>query len=146
MVFALLGALFAALMFVYLRIVGRSDPSVTTAIWYNATGVILAGVLTYIVSGFDPIMNLANSNSIYFLVGLGVVASFQQFFLGPEPSLHAEASTLAPRSPLLLIGLEWATAYSDTLDRDNYYEVPIIGTAIIIASTYYIFLREQLES
>ena len=141
-VFALLGALFAALMFVYLRIVGRSDPSVTTAIWYNSTGVILAGVLTYIVSGFDPIMNLANSNSIYFLVGLGIFASFQQFFLA-QSHVHAEASTLAP---LHYLSIPFGVGVGILLFGEIITMKFLIGTAIIIASTYYIFLREQLES
>ena len=80
-VFALLGSLFAALMFVYLRILGRSDPSVSTAIWYNSMGLILAGIITGILGGFEPIINLSNPNPMYIFIAFGVLASFQQFFL-----------------------------------------------------------------
>ena len=141
-VFALLGSLFAALMFVYLRILGRSDPPVSTAIWYNFTGVILAGILTCIVSGFDPIINLSNPNSIYFLMGLGVFASFQQFFLA-QSHVHAEASTLAP---LHYLSVPFGVGVGILLFGEVITMKFLIGTAIIIASAYYIFLREKLET
>ena len=32
-------ALFGALMFVYLRIIGRTDPAISTSIWHNSTGM-----------------------------------------------------------------------------------------------------------
>ena len=141
-VFALLGSIFAALMFVYLRILGRSDPSVSTAIWYNSTGVILAGALIYIASGFDLKVNFADPNLIYILVSLGFLASFQQFFLA-QSHIYAEASTLAP---LHYLSIPFGVGVGILLFGEIITVKFLIGTTIIIISTYYIFLREQVES
>ena len=140
-IFALLGALFAALMFVYLRILGRSDPSATTAIWYNSAGVILAGLLTVITAGFDPLINLNNSNFIYSFIFLGVLASFQQFFLA-QSHVYAEASALAP---LHYISIPFGVIIGILLFDEIITLKFAIGTAIIIASTYYIFHREKVK-
>ena len=141
-VFALLGSIFAALMFVYLRILGRSDPSVSTAIWYNLTGVILAGALIYIASGFDLKVNFADPNLIYILVWLGFLSSFQQFFLA-QSHIYAEASTLAP---LHYLSIPFGVGVGILLFGEIITVKFLIGTTIIIISTYYIFLREQVES
>lgn len=140
-IFALLGALFAALMFVYLRILGRSDPSATTAIWYNSAGVILAGLLTFITAGFDPLINLNNSNFIYSFIFLGVLASFQQFFLA-QSHVYAEASALAP---LHYISIPFGVIIGILLFDEIITLKFVIGTAIIVASTYYIFHREKVK-
>jgi drug/metabolite transporter (DMT)-like permease len=141
-IFALLGALFAALMFVYLRILGRSDPSASTAIWYNSVGVVLAGILTHIFGGFTPLINLESSQAIYVFITLGVLASFQQFFLA-QSHMYAEASVLAP---LHYLSIPFSVCVG-ILFFDEIITVKfVIGTAIIIASTYYIFLREQVHN
>jgi drug/metabolite transporter (DMT)-like permease len=75
-------------------------------------------------------------------VGLGVVASFQQFFLA-QSHVHAEASTLAP---LHYLSIPFGVGVGILLFGEIITMKFLIGTAIIIASTYYIFLREQLES
>lgn len=141
-VFALLGALFAALMFVYLRILGRSDPSVSTAIWYNSVGVVLAGILTYIFAGFTPLTNPEGLQAIYVFITLGVLASFQQFFLA-QSHMYAEASVLAP---LHYLSIPFAVCVGILLFGEIITVKFLIGTSIIIASTYYIFLREQVQN
>ena len=141
-VFALLGSIFAALMFVYLRILGRSDPSVSTAIWYNSTGVILAGVLICIASGFDLEVNFSDPNPIYILVSLGFLASFQQFFLA-QSHIHAEASALAP---FHYLSIPFGVGVGILLFGEVITVKFLIGTTIIVISTYYIFLRERVES
>ena len=141
-IFALLGALFAALMFVYLRILGRSDPPVSTAIWYNLVGVVLAGILTYIFGGFTPLINLDGSQAIYVFITLGVIASFQQFFLA-QSHMYAEASVLAP---LHYLSIPFAGCVGILFFGEVITVKFLIGTFIIIASTYYIFLREQVHN
>ena len=141
-IFALLGALFAALMFVYLRILGRSDPPVSTAIWYNSVGVVLAGILTYIFGGFTPLINLDGSQAIYVFITLGVIASFQQFFLA-QSHMYAEASVLAP---LHYLSIPFAVCVGILFFGEVITVKFLIGTFIIIASTYYIFLREQVHN
>lgn len=140
-VFALLGSLFAALMFVYLRILGRSDPSVSTAIWYNSMGLILAGIITGILGGFEPIINLSNPNPMYIFIAFGVLASFQQFFLA-QSHFHAEASTLAPLHYLSIpFGVGVGIIFFGEIITVKF----LIGTTIIIASTFYIFLGDRLK-
>ena len=140
-VFALIGSLFAALMFVYLRILGRSDPSVSTAIWYNSTGLILAGILTSLVDGFEPIINLSYPSLMYIFVVFGVLASFQQFFLA-QSHFYAEASTLAPLHYLSIpFGVGVGILFFGEIITIKF----LIGTAIIIGSTYYILLRDRLK-
>lgn len=141
-IFALLGALFAALMFVYLRILGRSDPPVSTAIWYNSVGVVLAGILTYIFGGFTPLINFDGSQAIYVFITLGVIASFQQFFLA-QSHMYAEASVLAP---LHYLSIPFAVCVGILFFGEVITVKFLIGTFIIIASTYYIFLREQVHN
>ena len=141
-IFALLGALFAALMFVYLRILGRSDPPVSTAIWYNSVGIVLAGTLTYIFGGFTPLINLDGSQAIYVFITLGVIASFQQFFLA-QSHMYAEASVLAP---LHYLSIPFAVCVGILFFGEVITVKFLIGTFIIIASTYYIFLREQVQN
>jgi len=141
-IFALLGALFAALMFVYLRILGRSDPPVSTAIWYNSVGIVLAGILTYIFGGFTPLINLDGSQAIYVFITLGVIASFQQFFLA-QSHMYAEASVLAP---LHYLSIPFAVCVGILFFGEVITVKFLIGTSVIIASTYYIFLREQVHN
>ena len=138
---ALLGSLFAALMFVYLRILGRSDPSVSTAIWYNSMGLILAGIFTITEGGFEPIINLSDPNLMYIFVAFGILASFQQFFLA-QSHFHAEASTLAPLHYLSIpFGVGVGILFFGEIITVKF----MMGTAIIIGSTYYILLRDRLK-
>jgi drug/metabolite transporter (DMT)-like permease len=140
-IFALLGSLFAALMFIYLRILGRSDPSVSTAIWYNSIGLILAGIFTSFLGGFEPIINLSDPNPMYIFIAFGVLASFQQFFLA-QSHFHAEASTLAPLHYLSIpFGVGVGIIFFGEIITVKF----LMGTTIIIASTFYIFLEDRLK-
>ena len=93
-VFGLLAPFFAALMFVFLRMLGRGEAPVSTALWYNMTGMVLmAGIITatglYFPS-FDAPLNLW-----LMLVGVGVLASLQQLLMAVSHTF-APASVLAP--------------------------------------------------
>ena len=139
--YALLGAFFSALMFVYLRVLGRTDPAVSTAIWYNVTGVILAGLLTYSLDDFEPLVGLSTPNSLYLLIVLGVLASFQQFFLA-QSHMYAQASVLAPLHFLSIpLGIAVGIVFFNEIITLKF----LLGTAVIVASTYYMLMREQAK-
>ena len=139
--YALLGAFFSALMFVYLRVLGRTDPAVTTAIWYNSTGVVLAGIIALSFDGFDAIKQLSSLTPLYLLIALGVCASFQQFFLA-QSHMYAQASMLAP---LHFLAIPLGIGIGIMFFNESITLKFLMGTAIIIASTYYIVMREQAK-
>ena len=139
--YALLGAFFSALMFVYLRVLGRTDPAVTTAIWYNSTGVVLAGIIAFSLDGFDTIQQLPSLTPLYLLIALGVCASFQQFFLA-QSHMYAQASMLAP---LHFLAIPLGIGIGIMFFNESITLKFLMGTAIIIASTYYIVMREQAK-
>jgi drug/metabolite transporter (DMT)-like permease len=137
--YALLAAVFSALMFVYLRVLGRTDPAVSTSIWYNFTGLILAGLLTYSLDSFESVTSLSTPDSLYLLIALGFLASFQQYFLA-QSHMYAQASILAPLHFLAIpFGIGVGILLFDEIITLKF----LAGTAIIIASTYYIVLRQQ---
>jgi len=137
--YALLAAVFSALMFVYLRVLGRTDPAVSTSIWYNFTGLILAGLLTYSLDSFEAVTSLSTPGSLYLLIALGFLASFQQYFLA-QSHMYAQASILAPLHFLAIpFGIGVGILLFDEIITLKF----LAGTAIIIASTYYIVLRQQ---
>ena len=139
--YALLGAFFSALMFVYLRVLGRTDPAVTTAIWYNSTGVVLAGIIALSFDGFNAIQQLSSLTPLYLLIALGVCASFQQFFLA-QSHMYAQASMLAP---LHFLAIPLGIGIGIMFFNESITLKFLMGTAIIIASTYYIVMREQAK-
>ena len=139
--YALLGAFFSALMFVYLRVLGRTDPAVTTAIWYNSTGVVLAGIIAFSFDGFDAIQQLSSLTPLYLLIALGVCASFQQFFLA-QSHMYAQASMLAP---LHFLAIPLGIGIGIMFFNESITLKFLMGTAIIIASTYYIVMHEQAK-
>ena len=139
--YALLGAFFSALMFVYLRVLGRTDPAVTTAIWYNSTGVVLAGIIAFSFDGFDAIQQLSSLTPLYLLIALGVCASFQQFFLA-QSHMYAQASMLAP---LHFLAIPLGIGIGIMFFNESITLKFLMGTAIIIASTYYIVIHEQAK-
>ena len=139
--YALLGAFFSALMFVYLRVLGRTDPAVTTAIWYNSTGVVLAGIIAFSFDGFDAIQQLPSLTPLYLLIALGVCASFQQFFLA-QSHMYAQASMLAP---LHFLAIPLGIGIGIMFFNESITLKFLMGTVIIIASTYYIVMCEQAK-
>ena len=139
--YALLGAFFSALMFVSLRVLGRTDPSASTAIWYNTTGVVVAGLIAFGLDDFSAISTLTTLAPLYLLMALGVFASFQQFFLA-QSHMYTQASILAPLHFLAIpLGIGIGIAFFDESITLKF----LMGTAIIIASTYYILRRDQAK-
>ena len=86
----------SALMFIYLRQIGKSDSPVSTSIWHNIAGVFYALVLG-LFDGSMPALVSGDigMNAWFMLIAIGVTASFQQFLMALSHTL-APASVLAP--------------------------------------------------
>jgi drug/metabolite transporter (DMT)-like permease len=143
--YAILGAIFAGLMFVFIRMLGKTNASIPTAIWYNSFGVVISAIIL-LLSGH----NLVNSFSLLmhkdlpwgYLLALGLLASFQQFCLA-ESHRYADASALAPFHYLAIpIGV----AFGVILFNETITAKFLVGAVIIIASNYYILFREKTHS
>jgi drug/metabolite transporter (DMT)-like permease len=143
--YAILGAIFAGLMFVFIRMLGKTNASIPTAIWYNSFGVVISAIIL-LLSGH----NLDNSFSLLmhkdlpwgYLLALGLLASFQQFCLA-ESHRYADASALAPFHYLAIpIGV----AFGVILFNETITAKFLVGAVIIIASNYYILFREKIHS
>ena len=144
-VYALLGAIFAGLMFVFIRMLGKTNASIPTAIWYNSFGVVVSGMILFFSEYY------LNNNSISlihkdlpwsYLLALGLLASFQQFCLA-ESHRYADASALAPFHYLAIpIGV----AFGVILFNETITVKFIIGALLIVASNYYILIREKAHS
>jgi drug/metabolite transporter (DMT)-like permease len=144
-IYSLLGAIFAGLMFVFIRMLGRTNASIPTAIWYNSFGVLASLIIFFFIEN-----NIYNSLAILlhkdlpwnYLLALGFLASFQQFCLA-ESHRYADASALAPFHYLAVpIGIAFGVIlFSETITLKF-----ITGAVIIVASNYYILIREKIHS
>lgn len=141
LMFGLAAPLFAALMFIFLRKLGRSDSPVSTTLWYNIAGTVVFFALT-LGEGLAFPQISSDTHFIWFvLVFTGVASSVQQFLMAKSHQL-ASATALAPvhysAVPLsVFIGI---------LFFDEVITVTFVaGTSIIIGSTWYIFQREQIR-
>ena len=143
--YAILGAIFAGLMFVFIRMLGKTNASIPTAIWYNSFGVVISAIIL-LLSGH----NLDNSFSLLmhkdlpwgYLLALGLLASFQQFCLA-ESHRYADASALAPFHYLAIpIGVACGVILFNETITDKF----LVGAVIIVASNYYILFREKTHS
>ena len=143
--YAILGAIFAGLMFVFIRMLGKTNASIPTAILYNSFGVVISAIIL-LLSGH----NLDNSFSLLmhkdlpwgYLLALGLLASFQQFCLA-ESHRYADASALAQFHYLAIpIGV----AFGVILFNETITAKFLVGAVIIVASNYYILFREKTHS
>ncbi|MGB0817104.1 MAG: DMT family transporter, partial [Candidatus Puniceispirillaceae bacterium] len=130
---------FAAIMFIFLRRLGRSEAAISTTLWYNGVGMILCAFLL-LISGAELPPLIPDNGFIWFvLIFAGVGSSFQQFLMAWSHEL-APASALAPvhysSVPLsIFIGIIF---FEEKMTVSF-----IAGTAIIIGAAWYIFHREQ---
>ena len=130
---------FAAIMFIFLRRLGRSEAAISTTLWYNGVGTILCAFLLLITGAAFPPLNPDNGFIWFVLIFAGVGSSFQQFLMAWSHEL-APASALAPvhysSVPLsIFIGIIF---FEEKMTVSF-----IAGTAIIIGAAWYIFHREQ---
>lgn len=129
---------FAALMFIFLRMLGKGEAAVSTALWYNMTGVVFAFGITHYLGNTFPTWE--SDISIWLmLIGIGVLASLQQLFMALSHTF-APASILAPvHYTAIPIGIFCGVFFFGeqiTLSL-------LIGTGIIFAANYYILMRER---
>ena len=76
------------------------------------------------------------------LLALGLLASFQQFCLA-ESHRYADASALAP---FHYLAIPMGIAFGVILFNETITVKFIIGALIIVASNYYILIREKVHS
>jgi drug/metabolite transporter (DMT)-like permease len=139
--YSLLGALFAGLMFVFIRMLGKSDASISTAIWYNAFGALASGIICTISTDFQ-FADYTKTDALHpwaTLIAIGIMASFQQFFLA-ESHRYADASALAP---LHYLSIPFSVIFGIILFGDIITLKFIIGALVIVTSSCYIFLKER---
>ena len=75
------------------------------------------------------------------LIVIGVLASFQQFFLA-QSHRFADASTLAPLHYIAIpIGVIFGVVIFGEVITPKF----VFGTGIIVGANYYIFLRERTD-
>ena len=144
-IYALLGAVFSGSMFVFIRMLGKTNASIPTAIWYNSFGVVVSLVILFASENYlnNSVFSLVSRDLPWdYLLALGLLASFQQFCLA-ESHRYADASALAPFHYLAIpIGI----AFGLVLFNETITIKFIIGTLIIVASNYYILTREKIKS
>ncbi len=144
-IYSLLGAIFAGLMFVFIRMLGRTNASIPTAIWYNSFGVLASLIIFFFIENnfYNSLAILVHKDLPWnYLLALGFLASFQQFCLA-ESHRFADASALAPFHYLAVpIGI----AFGVILFNETITVKFITGAVIIVASNYYIFVREKTHS
>ena len=97
-IYSLLGSIFAGMMFVFIRMLGKTNASIPTAIWYNSFGVLVSIIIFFIIENnfYNSLATLVHKGLPWnYLLALGLLASFQQFCLA-ESHRYADASALAP--------------------------------------------------
>ena len=126
---------FGALMLLSLRRLGQTDHPSTTALWYNIIGAA-------VFFGVSVSLDIAWPDSADILVLLcliGVMSSFQQFFLVHSYKL-APASVLAPLRYLSVpFGVGASVIFFDEILTPSFF----IGTAILISASFFILKRTQ---
>ena len=126
---------FGALMLLTLRRLGQTDHPSTTALWYNIIGaVIFFGVC---LSLDIPIPT--SENIVLILCIIGVMSSFQQFFLAHSYKL-APASVLAP---LRYLSVPFGVGASVLFFNEKLTSSFFVGTAILIGASFFILKRSE---
>ena len=136
--YAIAAPFFAALMLIYLRKLGASDSPVKTAMLYNLFGAAVFSA--WCMSGD---FNWPTTGTEYAaLVACGTLASFQQWLLAFSHKL-APASTLAP---LHYFSVPLSIVIGIALFGEAITLTFVLGTSVIVGSTYYILVRERSRS
>jgi drug/metabolite transporter (DMT)-like permease len=126
---------FGALMLLTLRRLGQTDHPSTTALWYNITG---AAVFFGVCLNLDiPMPN--SENIVLILCIIGVMSSFQQFFLAHSYKL-APASVLAP---LRYLSVPFGVGASVLFFNETLTSSFFLGTAILIGASFFILKRSE---
>ncbi len=132
-VVVLLSAAGAALAMIQIRILVRSEKTMTIVLYFSITSALLS--LVTLPFGWQWL----DMRQTVLLVLAGFAGGIAQLFL-TESYRHAEVSTIAPfeyASILLGIGVSWLI-FSEVPDI-----VMLLGTAITVSAGIYIILRER---
>ena len=133
--FGIASPFFGALMLLTLRRLGQTDHPSTTAIWYNIIGAaIFLGVC---LSFNTPLPD--NTNILLILSIIGVMSSFQQFFLAYSYTL-APANILAP---LRYLSVPFGVGASVVFFDENLTYSFFIGTVILVSASFFILKRTE---
>ncbi|MEX0504157.1 DMT family transporter [Alphaproteobacteria bacterium LSUCC0719] len=128
---------FGAIMMIMLRRLGQHDSPATTAVWYNGTGAALFLALVLVWDASLP----ATPRDIMILVLIGVLSSFQQFFIAFSHKL-APASLLAP---LRYLSIPFGIV-AGILFFDEVLSVAVlVGSGVVVASSIFILRRERVR-
>ena len=136
-ILGVLSPFFGALMTIYVRKLSLTDHPTTTALWYNIIGTIVFLFICLFNQTEFP-----NDNAlIMFLVLIGIMSSFQQFFLAYSLKM-APVSLLAPlRYISVPIGIVVGIFIFDEVISTTFF----LGTVIIVFSSFLIIKRETVK-
>ena len=130
-------AVVGAFVLIWQRRLSDTENTATTAIIYNTSGGLVFAVWTLVV-GWTP---TGNDWDLALLVGIGLLAAFQQFFF-TAAFRFGEASLLAPFGYLIFLFAGFAGVVV-------WGEVPpltsIAGGIVIVASGLVILFRERVK-
>ena len=126
---------FGALMLLTLRRLGQTDHPSTTALWYNIIG---AAVFFGVCLSLDIPMP-HSENIVLILCIIGVMSSFQQFFLAHSYKL-APASVLAP---LRYLSVPFGVGASVIFFNEKLTSSFFVGTAILVGASFFILKRSE---
>lgn len=137
-IFGMLAPIFGALMFIFLRMLGRGESPVSTALWYNMTGTLVMGSIIMFWDLSFPSVDVP-INIWMMLVGIGALASLQQLLMAASHA-YAPASVLAPvHYTTIPLGFGVGVVFFDEQLTTSF----LIGTAVILMANYYILVRER---
>ena len=116
--------------------IGQHDSPASTAVWYNGIGAIIFALLVSVQGLSLP----TASSDLMILTLIGVLSSFQQFFIAFSHRV-APASALAPLRYLSIpVGiLAGILFFGEVLTPQI-----LIGSAVIVGSSIFILRREKL--
>ena len=136
-ILGVLSPFFGALMTIYVRKLSLTDHPTTTALWYNIIGTIVFLFICLLNQ-----IEFPNDNElIMFLVLIGIMSSFQQFFLAYSLKM-APVSLLAPlRYISVPIGIVVGIFIFDEVISTTFF----LGTVIIVFSSFLIIKRETVK-
>ena len=135
LLFGLGSPFFGAIMMISLRKLGQRDSPATTAVWHNGCGALIFAAIVVATGAKMP----STGTDLAVLVAVGLLASFQQLGLALSHKL-VPASILAP---LHYLSIPMGIAAGILLFGEVLSAEIIIGSAIIIASSIFILMRER---
>jgi drug/metabolite transporter (DMT)-like permease len=126
---------FGAMMLINLRRLGQTENPLTTALWYNGAGALVFAVVFVWQDNSLP----TDGAAFLMLVLIGVLSSFQQFFIAFSHGL-APASLLASFRYLAVP----FSIIAGILFFDEHLSVEVIvGSTVIVAASIFILWREK---